>query len=183
MGRPFRRGLMVVRKLSLAELGAYRALHRHGLEHDPDAFVETVAQDEARDDAEIAAILGRGEAWGVFDGDRLMGKLVIDRLPYAVMSHTRWLHAIYVHPDARGTGAGASLMVGAIEDAAANGARRFLLWVNDRNQTARRFYEKLGFEEIGRIDQGIAAGAHYVDDVLMQLKTDPLALAGSRPSP
>ena len=53
-------------------------------------------------------------------------------------------------------------------------AFRFLLWVNDQNTSARRCSEKLGFQEIGRIDQGLAAGASYVDDMLMQLKADPI---------
>lgn len=164
---------MLVRKLTLADLDAYRALHRHGLVHAPASFVETAAQDALRADGEIAPALERGEAWGVFEGDRMLGKLVIDCLPYAVLAHTRWLHVIYVHPEARGTGAGAALMRGAIDHARRDGAFRFLLWVNDENKAARRFYEKLGFEEIGRIDQGLAAGASYVDDVLMQLKTEP----------
>ena len=164
---------MLVRKLTIDDLDAYRALHRHGLEHSPDSFVETIEYDTARPDAEIAAILKRGEGWGAFAGERLLGKLVIDCLPFPMLAHTRWLHVIYVHPDARGTGAGASLVRAAIDEARAAGAFRFLLWVNDENKAARRFYEKLGFEEIGRVDQGLAAGASYVDDVLMQLKTEP----------
>jgi len=64
-------------------------------------------------------------------------------------------------------------MGAAIDDARRAGAFRFLLWVNEENKAARRFYEKLGFQEIGRVDQGIAAGASFVDDVLMQLKTEP----------
>ena|SRR5689334_16320278 len=164
---------MLVRRLTIADLGAYRALHRHGLTQAPEAFVETAAQDDARPDAEIAAVLERGDGWGVFEGERLLGKLLIDRLPYAVLAHTRWLHVIYLHPDARGTGAGLALMGAAIDDARRAGAFRFLLWVNEQNKAARRFYEKLGFQEIGRVDQGIAAGASFVDDVLMQLKTEP----------
>jgi L-amino acid N-acyltransferase YncA len=163
---------MLVRKLTIADLDDYRALHRHGLTHAPAAFVETLEYENARPDAEIAAILERGEAWGVLDGERLLGKLVIDCLPFPMLAHTRWLHVIYVHPDARGRGAAADLMRAAIEDARRAGALRFLLWVNDQNKAARRFYEKLGFEEVGRVDQGLAMGAGFVDDVLMQLKTE-----------
>jgi GNAT superfamily N-acetyltransferase len=173
MGRTLWRWLsgMLVRKLTIDDLGAYRALHRHGLQHAPQAFVETVEQDQARSDEEVAAVLRRGEGWGVFDGERLLGKLIIDRLPYAVLAHTRWLHAIYLHPDARGAGAGAKLVQAAIDDARAAGAFCFLLWVNSQNRPARRFYEKLGFEEAGRVNQGLAMGGGFVDDVLMQLNT------------
>src|SRR5262245_36012245 len=120
---------MLVRKLVAADLAAYRALHRHGLDHAPEAFVDTAEQDAARPDSIVSSRLGRGEAWGAFKGEQLLGKLVIDCLPYAVLAHTRWLHAIYVHPDARGTGAGAALMRVAIDDARRAGAFRFLLWV------------------------------------------------------
>jgi L-amino acid N-acyltransferase YncA len=158
---------MQVRRLTLADLVAFRALHRYALTQAPEAFVETVAQDEARLDAEIAAILSRGEGWGVFENDRLLGKLTIDALPYAVLAHTRWLHAIYLHPDARGSGTGTQLMHGAMDDAHAAGARRFLLWVNEHNAAARKFYEKLGFVETGRVPKGIRVGESYADDVLM----------------
>ena len=41
----------------------------------------------------------------MFEGERLVGKLTIDALPYPSLAHTFWVHAVYVHPDARGTGA------------------------------------------------------------------------------
>lgn len=159
---------MHVRQLTVADLAVYRALHRFALKEAPYAFVETLAQDEARPDAAIADMLARGEGWGVFEGERLLGKLVIDTLPYACFSHTRWLHAIYLHPDSRGSGAGAALMNGAMAHAQQEGVFRFLLWVNAANAAAKAFYGKLGFQEIGRVDKGIAgAEGGYVDDVLM----------------
>ena len=159
---------MLARQLTPADLAAYRALHRFGLEEAPSAFVQTRADDAKIADADIEAMLARGEGWGVFEGERLLGKLVIDALPYACLAHTRWLHAIYLHPDARGSGAGVALMNAAMAHAQHEGAFRFLLWVNERNAAARGFYEKLGFREIGRVDKGIAAPeGGYVDDVLM----------------
>lgn len=159
---------MHARQLTRADLAAYRALHRFALEEAPHAFVETLAQDEARLDAPVAEMLARGEGWGVFEGERLLGKLVIDGLPYQCLSHTRWLHAIYLHPDSRGTGAGVGLVTAAMAHAQQQGVFRFLLWVNERNAAARGFYEKLGFREIGRVDKGIAAPeGGFVDDVMM----------------
>jgi L-amino acid N-acyltransferase YncA len=103
----------------------------------------------------------------VFEGERLVGKLTIDALPYPSLAHAFWVHAVYVHPDARGAGASAALMQAAIESALEKGARRVVLWVNDENKRARRFYERLGFREIGRIPAGIMVADHYCDDVLM----------------
>jgi GNAT superfamily N-acetyltransferase len=49
-------------------------------------------------------MLARGEGWGAFDGDRLVGKLTIDALPCPSIAHVFWIHAFYVHADARGAG-------------------------------------------------------------------------------
>jgi GNAT superfamily N-acetyltransferase len=163
---------MHVRALTVEDLGAYRALHRFGMTESPLGFVDVHETDSARPDAEVAAMLERGEGLGVFDGERLLGKLTIDALPYPSLSHTFWVHAVYVHPDARGSGASAALMQAAIESAKAKGASRVVLWVNEANTTARRFYERIGFREVGRIPQGIRAGEHYVDDVLMCLAVE-----------
>lgn len=169
---------MEVRSLSLGDLVAYRALHRFALTEAPHAFVEDAAQDAARPNSEVAALMARGEAWGVFHNGRLVGKLVMDGLPYAPLAHTRWLHGIYLHPDARGSGAGAALLRSAIAHAQAQGVFRVLLWVNAENVAARGFYERMGFREVGRIDQGLSFAGGYVDDVLMCLASEAPALDG-----
>ncbi|MBC7767792.1 MAG: GNAT family N-acetyltransferase [Phycisphaerales bacterium] len=164
---------MRIRNLTPDDLGSYRDLHRFALTEAPLAFVETPANDAARPDSVLRDLLARGEGWGAFEGERLVGKLVIDSLPYDCLAHTRWVHAVYLHPDARGSGAGASLMQTAIEHAVARGARRIALWVNERNAPARRMYERLGFVETGRVPGGIRVGDAYVDDVLMCLSVAP----------
>lgn len=163
---------MHVRRLTADDLAAYRALHRFGMVEAPLGFVDVAETDSARPDAEVAAMLSRGDAWGVFGGDRLVGKLTIDALPYPSLAHVFWVHAVYVHPDARGSGASSKLLRAAIEDARSKGATRIALWVNGANNHARALYERLGFRESGRIPDGITAGAGRVDDVLMTLVAD-----------
>jgi len=160
---------MIVRKLTVDDLAAYRALHRFGLMEAPLAFVETPRNDEARPDSVVREMLARGEGWGVFDGERLLGKIVIDALPYDCLAHTRWLHAVYLHPDARGSGAGELLVRTAIEDARRTGAGVIALWVNAENTPARSFYSRLGFKESGRVPGGIVIDAKRADDVMMCL--------------
>lgn len=169
--RWWRRGLMhlTVRRLSSADLAAYRALHRFGMVEAPHGFVDVPATDAARPDEAVEAVLGRGEGWGAFDGERLVGKLTIDALPYPSLAHTFWIHGVYVHPDARGHGASGALIRAAVEDAIARGARRVALWVNEKNAAARKSYERLGFVETGRIPGGIKIDGVDVDDVLMTL--------------
>lgn len=158
---------MRCRALTSADLVAYRELHRLSLEHAPAAFADTMELDAARPDAEVAAMLDRGEAWGAFRDGRLIAKLVMDALPYPAFAHVRWLHAVYVHPDARGTGAGAAMILAAMAAHREAGALRFQLWVNAENAPAIKLYQHLGFREIGRAPQGIRIGERYVDDMLM----------------
>lgn len=67
------------------------------------------------------------------------------------------VYAIYVHPDHWGSGHGAALLSAAEEALAEQGLDRALLWVLEKNQQARAFYERSGWvlgrqfklEEIG----------------------------------
>lgn len=175
MERTLRRWrMMEVRKLAASDLGAYRALHRVGLaEPETLAFVQSLEEDAAVPDEEVAAMLARGEGWGAFQDGRLDAKLTIDRIPYQVLAHTRWIHAMVARPEARGSGAAQAVLRAAVEDARASGATRFMLWVNSNNSRGRRFYEALGFVEAGRIPEGLRMGGREMDDVLMCLAADP----------
>lgn len=183
MGPAFRRCVVttvLVRRLSTSDLQAYRALHRFGLgEPNSLGFVQSVEEDLRVSDEEVAAMLARGEGWGAFAEDQLVAKLTMDTLPYAMLAHTRWIHAMYAHPKVRGAGAARALAEAAIADARAAGATRIMLWVNAENPRARRFYEALGFSETGRIPQGLHIGGRWMDDVLMCLACAP----GAQPAP
>lgn len=160
---------MEVRRLTVADLADYRALHRYGMIEAPLAIVDTTETDAAVADEHVAEVLKRGDAWGAFLGTRLVGKLSIDALPYPSLAHTFWVHAVYVHPDGRGTGASTALMRAAMDGARERGATRVALWVNAENDHAKRLYERLGFRESGRIPGGIFVGGKQCDDVLMSV--------------
>ncbi|MFZ2029057.1 MAG: GNAT family N-acetyltransferase [Vitreimonas sp.] len=163
---------MHIRQLTAVDLNAYRALHRFGMIEAPMGFVDVPETDAARPDADVEAMLARGEGWGAFEGERLVAKLTVDALPYPSLAHTFWVHAVYVHPDARGSGASSALIRKAVEAARGKGASRIALWVNGANKHARALYERLGFVQTGRIPEGISVDGERVDDVLMVLALD-----------
>jgi GNAT superfamily N-acetyltransferase len=158
---------VIIRQLTADDLAAYRALHRFGIKESPNGFVDVEATDAARPDADVEAMLARGDGWGAFEGERLVGKLTIDALIYPSLAHTWWIHAVYVHPDARGSGASGKLIQAAIAHAQSRGASRIALWVNGANAPARGLYERMGFRQTGHIPGGIKVDGAYVDDVLM----------------
>jgi GNAT superfamily N-acetyltransferase len=161
---------VIIRQLTASDTAAYRELHRFGMSEAPTGFVDVVTTDAARTDAQVESMLQHGDGWGAFDGDRLVAKLTIDALPYPSLAHTFWIHAVYVHPDARGTGASSKLIQAAVESARGRGARRVALWVNGVNTHAQALYERMGFRQTGRIPGGIQVADQYVDDVLMTLE-------------
>lgn len=61
------------------------------------------------------------------------------------------VYAIYVHPDAWGSGAGKALMDTGLDWLARRALRPVRLWVLEGNARARAFYERYGFAADGQI--------------------------------
>jgi GNAT superfamily N-acetyltransferase len=60
-----------------------------------------------------------------------------------------WLEAIYVRPAAWGSGVAGALHDAAVAELRARGVERARLWVLERNERARRFYEGRGWQPDG----------------------------------
>ncbi|WP_052433308.1 GNAT family N-acetyltransferase [Streptacidiphilus carbonis] len=59
------------------------------------------------------------------------------------------VYALYAHPDAWSTGAGAPLLTAALERLRADGREQSVLWVLEANARARAFYERQGLRPTG----------------------------------
>jgi ribosomal protein S18 acetylase RimI-like enzyme len=68
----------------------------------------------------------------------------------ALEDSTRQLISMWVAPNARRRGIGTRLIDAVITWARAEGIRELQLQVTDRNEIARRFYERFGFKGTGR---------------------------------
>lgn len=86
------------------------------------------------DIALMVRILRRGWVRFIRDGRGVAGFLARDGAR---------IHALYVHPRARGQGLGSALL-----DDAKAGAEHLELWVVQANAAARHFYATQGFEEV-----------------------------------
>ncbi|MCB8822065.1 GNAT family N-acetyltransferase [Microvirga rosea] len=68
---------------------------------------------------------------------------------------TAELHRLYVRPDRRGGGLGASLVRQAEDHARERQARRMIFWSDTRFTTAHRLYQRLGYVQVpGERDLG-----------------------------
>ena len=105
----------------------------------------------------------------VADGDTIVGYCKIGPVtfpgdwPAAAME----LHQLYILAEHHGAGLAPVLMDWAIDRARTRGASEMILSVYIDNHRARRFYERYGFEEIGKYT--FMVGDHQDDDRLMKL--------------
>ena len=83
-----------------------------------------------------------------------------------------YVKSICVAPGRRGTGIGSRLMAHAEERILGETPNVFLC-VSDFNEGARRFYRRLGYEEVGELRDYLVAGR---SEVLMRKTVGPLAL-------
>jgi diamine N-acetyltransferase len=101
------------------------------------------------------------------DGD-LVGfvELAPKKLPYETDAPALELRRLYLASSAHGQGIADKLMRWALKEAAARGARELVLSVYVDNHRARRFYERYGFEAVGRFD--FMVGSHADEDLILR---------------
>jgi diamine N-acetyltransferase len=106
--------------------------------------------------------------WLALDGGQLAGfvKLGPPELPVETPPDTIELCQLYVMKPWHGTGIAAALMDWAVAAAVERGARHIQLSVYVDNHRARRFYERYGFEQVGRYD--FMVGNHADEDIVLR---------------
>ena len=125
-------------------------------------------------------ILGRGygeslailtdpsrEVYLAMDGDEVAGFVVLEMEG----AFTGYVKSIYVSPPYRRGGVGAWIM-SFIEERVFRERPNVFLCVSDFNVGARRFYKRLGYEEVGELRDYIVIGH---SEVLLRKTTGPLA--------
>lgn len=89
------------------------------------------------------------------------------------------LWAMYVHPDAWGTGAGDELMIAALDELFRLKSTTAYLWVLEGNNRARRFYERHGWTSDG-ITKTFDANSSQVPEIRY---SRPINVKGRRDRP
>jgi ribosomal protein S18 acetylase RimI-like enzyme len=88
------------------------------------------------------------------------------KLPVRPDGSSMILDQLYVRNEHHGTGIARELMDWAIEEARRRGSEVLYLTVFVDNRRARRFYDRYGFEEVGRYD--FMVGSQADEDVIMR---------------
>jgi GNAT superfamily N-acetyltransferase len=136
-----------VRRLGAGEATLVCDLRLRALRDAPMAFGSTLAREQAYT-LEQWARWGTGEGQAVFVAEPAAGLAsgaIDDDEP--TLAH---LYAMWVAPEARGTGAGRALVEAVVAWAAARGARRLTTSVTEGNAAGAALYAAAGFADTGR---------------------------------
>ena len=91
-------------------------------------------------------------------------------LPFEAKGPAAELKQFYVRVPWHGSGAAADMMAWVLEEVRRREAKEVFLSVFIDNHRARRFYERYGFEAVGRYD--FMVGSHADEDVIMRLEIE-----------
>jgi ribosomal protein S18 acetylase RimI-like enzyme len=88
------------------------------------------------------------------------------KLPFTPTGPAILLDQLYILKGHHGTGIAHALMDWALDEAKKRGAREIYLTVYTDNHRAKRFYDRYGFEAVGRYD--FMVGNHADEDIIMR---------------
>lgn len=148
-----------IRRLTPADWRVWRAARLASLADAPYAFGSTLAREEAFAEADWRRRLvpDAGMCAVAVLGDRTVGTIGAFTPPDA---DTPLLVGMWVHPDARGHGAGDALVGEVLTWARERGDQRVELRVADGNDAARRLFLRNGFVATGRREPLESAPTH-----------------------
>jgi RimJ/RimL family protein N-acetyltransferase len=138
---------MSVRRARTGDETLVAELRLQALTDAPDDFDSTLARESRWTIIDWRRFIERGAVF-VFEDDR-GARGMAGGIPHWDEANAVALVAMWVHPDARGSGAADTLVSAVIDWARAEGARAVTLHVLERNARSRRFYERNGFRPTG----------------------------------
>lgn len=134
-----------IRRISTDDWEDVRDIRLRALKDAPDAFGATYDEAIGFDESRWRERAGEGRTFLGYDGDG----------PPVGMAASYWnedvleLVAMWVAPEARGSGVAVELVDAVAEQAKGDGAADVHLWVTETNPAARKLYERIGFTYTG----------------------------------
>ena len=93
-------------------------------------------------------------------------ELAPKKLPYEASAPALELRRLYLNSNVHGRGIADELMKWALQETSRRGAQELVLSVYVDNHRARRFYERYGFETVGKYD--FMVGNHADEDLILR---------------
>ena len=148
-------GRLRLETVSAANAMVFKDVRLRALRADPSAFGSTYAEESRMTDAKWVDLAVQRTSEGstvrlAFVDDVACG--IVGAFFEGSDRTTARLVSMWVAKEMRGRGVGKALVDAAFAWAMESGARAMVLTVTSNNETATRFYERLGFEKTGRTE-------------------------------
>jgi ribosomal protein S18 acetylase RimI-like enzyme len=164
-----------IRRLTAADVAAYKLLRDDMLDGFPDAFTSDAETERAKPaDAYVARFEAEGDAarfsFGAWCDGTLVGAISCERDGRLKVRHIGHIVGMMVRPGLQGRGIGRALIDVAIAQARAVPELELLtLTVTSTNHAAVGLYAKAGFVRYGQLPHAIKLGDRHLGKDLMML--------------
>jgi ribosomal protein S18 acetylase RimI-like enzyme len=157
-----------IRRLTPADVDAYRAIRLATLAREPEFFGATYAVEAARPLADFSVVLGLSSVFGAYAGSDIVGVIRLTQETGAKESHKGVVQGFFVQPERRQQGWGTALMAALIESARCR-VEQLTLRVVRENESAIALYRRFGFATYGIEPRERRSVRGYSDIVMMVL--------------
>ena len=155
-----------IRRLTPADVEAYRAIRLEALTNHPEAFFSSADDFAQRSIPDLEGLMEKLSFFGAEGpAGELVGIMAYERGEKRE-AHRGWLFQVYVRPHMRGTGCARALLDAIVEHASGE-VLQLHLSVESRNEPALRLYQRAGFAIYGTDPRFQFVNGRYVDEHLM----------------
>lgn len=157
----------MIRQLKRGDAAIFRKIRLESLRTEPEAFASELQDWENLPAAEWDRRLTANPVFVCFDDGDPVGIMGLLRQTPSKMAHRATLIMVFVRPSHRGRGRAEELLRAVTEHAENNGIRQLELAVSAENPAAIRFYERMGYRQIGCVPAGFLHAGRAVDELLL----------------
>ena len=157
---------MEVRQLEPSDWEIFRTLRLDALRTDPEAFASRVEDWEGLDRDGWQDRMGTVLV-AAFDDAVPVGLAGCIRQRPSKMAHRADVVMVWVRPSHRGEKVAETLLEALEVRGRSEGIRQFELAVTVENLVARRFYERIGYVQVGVIPGGFCHAGREINEILM----------------
>lgn len=160
--------LFNIRRLTVTNTEQYRKILLSALNHVPEAFDATYADDVLRSSELLGKKMDSAIIFGAYLHGDIIGMIEFEKGKCKERSHKGIVWGLYVEPEYRCRGAGAALMAALIETAQEN-VQQLTLCVKKTNERAVSLCKRFGYEVYGVEPRSVRCQSGYADELLMVL--------------